>query len=412
MFSGLIGILLSIGVIILFTQRGWQLVWAMLTGSFIVAIFSGLAPVEWLRIIGVALRDSTTIYLTLIMITITSFGHLLRETGYLDGLIASLGEVFRDLRVLIAIIPALVGLLVVPGGAVFSAPLIEGIGNRLQMSRDRVASLNVIFRHLLFLAFPLYPGLLLASEISGINVYSLILFNLPVLILGLASVSSYFFRSYPASARPEEQKKPARRRYRKLIISLLPFILVLGLGIAFNLYFPLALSTGIVFCVVAGYPGHHKITSIKARAALVIPGINWSMALAMVGIMVFRNFIQASGVLDDLSVLLLDLGVPPLLLAIVFPLATGLIMANHTAAVGISLPLFLPLLPAGNAGVAYASMMFISSLAGYVASPFHLCLLLSAEYFKASLAAVIKKVAIANLILIALAVIQLLLYSA
>jgi hypothetical protein len=54
--------------------------------------------------------------------------------------------------------------------------------------------------------------------------------------------------------------------------------------------------------------------------------------------------------LDALSVLLLDLGIPLLLLVVLFPLLTGLVTGNNTASVAISVPLFLPLLPAGAWG--------------------------------------------------------------
>lgn len=411
MLAGLVGIFIAIVAIILLTWKGWKLEWAMFTGALIVGFFSGLSPVEGIIILGNSLRDPVTVYLLLVIIAITSFGNLLLKTGYLEGMIENLGKIIKDFRLLLGIIPALVGLLMVPGGAVFSAPMIEGMGKEVKMNKDIVASVNVVFRHLFYLIFPLYPPLLLIAEVSNIGIYSLIVFNLPVLILGLAVNSFYFFAKHSSSTRRSATKKMNARLGRELFISLFPFIMVLVLGIIFDVYFPLALLAGILFVVVAGYPGREEKYSFRERAAQIIPGINWSMALAIVGIMVFKDFVEASGALDDLSVMLLGFGMPLLLLAILFPFVTGIITANHSAAIGITISIFLHLLPQGNAGVAYMGIIFISSLAGYVASPFHLCLIFTVEHFKANLLPVLIKVSIACSFLVALGLVQFIIYT-
>ena len=79
---------------------------------------------------------------------------------------------------------------------------------------------------------------------------------------------------------------------------------------------------------------------------------------------------------------------------------------NNIASLGMSVPLFLPFLPTGDLGSAYLAAMYVASLAGYTASPFHLCLILSTEYFKASLPQVLKKVALVSSLLVIVSFLQ------
>ncbi len=77
----------------------------------------------------------------------------------------------------------------------------------------------------------------------------------------------------------------------------------------------------------------------------------------------------------------------------------------------IAITSFGNLLLQGNAGVAYMGIIFISSLAGYVASPFHLCLIFTVEHFKANLLQVLIKVSIACSFLVALGLVQFIIYT-
>lgn len=194
----------------------------------------------------------------------------------------------------------------------------------------------------------------------------------------------------------------------KLFISIFPFALVLILGLLFNLYFPLALLIGILYVVFIGNPKKEEKESFWRRVALLWTGINWSMVFAMIGIMVFKEFVQVAGSLDILSIFLLEMGVPLLLLVVLFPFLIGMITGNNVASVGMSVPLFLPLLPAGDVGSVYLAIMYVASLAGFTASPFQLSLILSAEYFRASLLQVVKKVSLIGFFLIVTSLIQIL----
>ncbi len=410
MFLGLLGIVGAIVLIIILTRRNWQLGWAMLAGSAVIALFSGLPPLVALRVFFGALTSPTTINLALIIAAITILGYLMQMTGSLQEIIKSLNRLVRDARVLMMVIPALVALLLIPGGAVFSAPMMEPLGKRLGMKPDSVSAANIVFRHLIYGIFPFYTSLLLIAEISRVDVYFFIRYNIPVLFFGFIFAFIYFFHGAPKGAARNIDSRVNLENISALLVSSLPFIIVLVLGVGFKVYFPLALLAGIICIILIGNPAAEKKGTAGERLAMVWPGIDWSMVLAIVGIMIFKDFVQASAALDDLSALLLDLGIPLLLLAVVFPMLTGMITGNNAAALGITVPLFLPLLPPGALGQAYLAIMFISGLMGYLPSPFHLCLVLSTQFLKGSLFQSIKEVMVPSMVIIAFALVPLLFY--
>jgi uncharacterized protein len=407
MIIGLGGIFAAIALVIWLTHRRVKLGWAMLAGSLGVAVCSGLAPIRILEVFWGGVSSPTTVNLVLIIGAITVLGHMLRETGSLQDIIESLNRLVRDIRLLMALIPALVALFMVPGGAVFSIPMLGPLGEKLNMKAETTAAVNIIYRHLSYLVFPFYTSLLLMSQLTGVNVYFFIRFNFPVLLLALVFSFFYFFRGIPQSLTKNDEARVSLKNLATFFSSSLAFIIVLVLGVGFHLYFPLALLAGIFYVILVGNPNSPDPKTLKERAALVLPGVDWSMILAIVGIMVFKDFVAASGALGHLSDVLLARGIPLLFLALLFPLLTGLITGNNAAALGISVPLFLPLVPPGARGEAYLAVMFVSGLMGYLASPFHLCLVLSTQYLGASLPRVIQRVMLASVIIIAVSLLPL-----
>jgi hypothetical protein len=76
--------------------------------------------------------------------------------------------------------------------------------------------------------------------------------------------------------------------------------------------------------------------------------------------------------------------IPPIILFALIPMFFGIIMGYNLGAIGISFPIlaaFIPLFNNGNM-VALASVLYISSMVGYLISPLHLCNVVSSEYLK------------------------------
>ncbi len=72
-------------------------------------------------------------------------GQLMKDTGDLDLIVSSLVCLLRSDKLLCMLIPALFGILTVPGGALMSAPLVEESAKGLKLSRARLSAVNLFF---------------------------------------------------------------------------------------------------------------------------------------------------------------------------------------------------------------------------------------------------------------------------
>lgn len=403
MVLGTFALITTIILIILLVRMKVKLWVVMLSGSLLMALFGRLPPITIVTTMLNSIIAPETIKLILIIIGITALGHILKATSSLDEIIANLRAIISDIRILIVFIPALIGILAVPGGAIMSAPLIEQMGDEVGLNRDLLATANVIFRHIYAYTFPTSPGMILMSSISGIDIIEILKFNIPIIIL-ILPLAFYYIFSKIKPAKVEREKIKVETVF-KLLKSLLPFIIIIVLGLVFKVYFPFAIFAGILYVILCTEKTPSYIASIKNRASMAFKGIKWDMVLAIAGIMIFKDIVAATGFLDEISSFLIEKGIPLFMLAIIFPFIAGLVTGNNSATVGLSVPLFLSIVPAGASGIPYYNLIYITSATSYLISPFHLCLVLTTEYYKASLPVVLRQVCFIGSWIIAVAII-------
>jgi len=109
-----------------------------------------------------------------------------------------------------------------------------------------------------------------------------------------------------------------------------------------------------------------------------------------------------TGVIADMTDLVISLGIPVIILITVIPFLVGLLVGDNSASVAILLPLFIPLVPsAGLTYSAYIAFLYASSTAGHIVSPAHPCFSLTNEYYKVD----IRKVFIMTLPMLAVVII-------
>ena len=102
-----------------------------------------------------------------------------------------------------------------------------------------------------------------------------------------------------------------------------------------------------------------------------------------------------TGVAEKFYSELIAINFPTALVAFAVPYAVGVLTGVTSAYIGVGFPIILPLLGSEslsfNAGMLLA---FAGGFMGVMSSPVHLCLVLTSEYFKASLFLSLRKIAI------------------
>ncbi|MBS7610212.1 DUF401 family protein, partial [Candidatus Bathyarchaeota archaeon] len=167
------GLFISLILIVVLVMKRINYGAALLIGTLTLAIFSLPTPEKFFKILLEALTDLSTWDLALITTLIPILAYCMKETGMVDGLVRSMKGSLPG-RATVSILPALMGALPMPGGALLSAPLIEEEGRRLRLTGEDESYINVWFRHWNFFIYPLSSTLILASSLAGISLFSLI----------------------------------------------------------------------------------------------------------------------------------------------------------------------------------------------------------------------------------------------
>jgi len=115
--------------------------------------------------------------------------NLLQEKGNLKNIVTSLKAFIKDPRLSLIIPPAFMGLLPMPAGALFSAPMVEESSKNLKIGAENKTFLNYWSRHLWEYTWPLYPGLILTTAIFNVPIRKIIFAQFP---LTLAAVFAGF----------------------------------------------------------------------------------------------------------------------------------------------------------------------------------------------------------------------------
>ncbi len=402
----LIGVIVAFIVVILLIRKKWNFGATLLLGSLIVGIFS-LQEIQPVDIAKAFLRaniysmdegklSTTTLELALIMLFINILAVMMQETGAMTKLIDSLRRVFSKGSIL-AVIPAVFGLLPVPGGALFSAPMVDKEGDKLGVSKENKTILNVWFRHIWFFVYPFSSAMILicSQDFSNINIYDLVAIQIPgflfMAIIGVLILK----RSIPEKVMKENNIK--ENFERRGLLYLIPIILPIMLSMLISTFSRFPSTTSILISLPFGILALLGLLVIDGLAdrnysKILKKGLSWKLPLAIVGIMTFREMIKTSGTVEIISGITSTSYLPAIIIIVLVPFIFGVITGYNLGAVALSYPIIEPLFPlVGTNIVAITSLIFTSSLVGYIISPVHLCVVVSCEYFKTDLSKVYKR---------------------
>jgi hypothetical protein len=126
--------------------------------------------------------------------------------------------------------------------------------------------------------------------------------------------------------------------------------------------------------------------------------------------MVFQETLRLTGALDGVSRFFIASGLPVLLIISVIPFIAGLMTGFTIAYVGITFPVILPLMGGAQPDLGLLSLAYGAGFAGVMLSPFHLCLVLSGEYFGADLAKIYHRLWLPSILVMAAALVPLWLF--
>jgi integral membrane protein (TIGR00529 family) len=387
----LVGVIVAFVVIIFLIRKRVNFGISILIGSVIIGVFS-LGSIQVVDIPKAFIEASfysfeeqqffsETIELALLLLLIYVLAKCMQETGAITRLIDSLRTFFSRGGTL-GVIPAVYGLMPVPGGALFSAPMIDEEGKKYKLDKNQKNFLNIWFRHIWFPIYPVSSAMILVTSerFSNFNIYLLVAADIPAFIAAIL-IGTWFLKRFIKTTTPKEQH--VEREYRGLkylVPPVLPIVFYAVLqyfGVIHIRSFLLGVGCSIVllFFLIDMNP--------KEYLMLVKNSLVWKLPLAIFGILIFRQMFEVSGANLLLGDIIKTLPIPALFIVILIPLILGTLTGYNLGAIALSYFLVEPFFTfTGISLVGVTSLIFMSSLAGYLISPIHLCNVLSSEYLK------------------------------
>ncbi|BCB95155.1 hypothetical protein JZK55_00770 [Dissulfurispira thermophila] len=363
--------------ILIFLRLKWNIGYVLLLASGLLAILYLMPIPTILSTIKSTVADPVTIKLFFALTLIKSLEMILREKQVLSKMMEASRNILKRKKAVIISMPMLIGLLPSLGGAYFSAPMVEESTKGLKMSQEEKGFINYWFRHPWEYILPLYPGILLASAITGIELRSLILVNLTYALLIFITGFLFSMRGVKGGF-----AKKVERRKRDLW-SFLPVLLILLMVMAMHIELHYALGFTILLLFV-----FYRF-SPKEAFRVIRHGFTPDVIVIVFGTMLFKFTMENSGAVAHLSQYFKDVGIPILPILFILPFLSGLLTGITVGFVSSTFPLLMSL--AGGAHLNEITFAFASGFTGVLLSPVHLCFVLTREYFKADIAGIYRK---------------------
>ena len=408
--SALLYTLGAFGLILILARFKVPLSVAITAGAVAIGVLFKMAPVKIAHTAVAGAIRSETIALAGIVSILIALSETMRVSGQMERIVFLAKAFLRRPAVAMAALPALIGLLPMPGGALFSAPMIESAAGKISVSGSRLSAINYWFRHIWECWWPLYPGMILAVSITKLDFLSFIRFQFPLSLIMIACGLLLLRNTHPdlhvASPPPPIG---TRRKLLKETSSI--WLIVLVWGVVKLLLRTLAYSppspqpgepalagTDAVLAVVHVYVpiGMGLIVSLiwtirlnRLRGGTVRKAFSdkrvYTMALLVVGVMIFEHMLTSADAAGQISRELAELHVPVLVVIAILPFIAGMVTGIAAGFVGTSFPIIMGLLEAmPNRGPIppYIALAFFFGHMGQMISPVHLCYILSNRYFK------------------------------
>ncbi len=311
----------------------------------------------------------------------------LREVGYLDLLVR--GSSGMGCRGSCFMVPAVVGLLPIPGAALISAIAMRGrYIDELGMSPEGAAFINYWFSHVWILSWPLYHGIILGAAILSTSPEVILSITWPgFVVLAVAGVVVAYptFRRVRCGLADGSWKDFIKALWPLALLAFLLFVLKLQL--LYSLLIVNFLSALILKVRLSHFRNALKLATTPRIYIIVLETL------------LLKNLLITTGAPQTFFAAFSFTGLPEEVIVVTVPMILSFATNNEVSALPLMINYIAP------EGVIKASTLFLAYLggsAGVMISPIHPCFALTVDHFKANPAKTLALIIPATLIATAL----------
>ena len=375
----------------------------LLGGAFLGVVF-GMGIMPLLETATLSLVQEKFLYLLSIVGLIMVLSDGLERSGQSKRLMEAMSGYLINPKMRLIFFPALIGLLPMPGGAIFSAPMVKTMGEKMAISAEDQATINYWFRHVWEMAWPLYPGIILTVALADIPISAFISRTWP-------GVVAVFFFGWLFLLRPVvpkivagvDAKDTGGRDFGKVRREGLPLLIAIvgAIGcesalasfspqVPFELGVIVALLAAVATVMIQNGLGFDFLRQVLTKKTM------WSMLMVIAAIFIFKDTMHAAGIVEEMAAA--AGGGAALFAASVFlPFLVGMVAGVNVAFVGATFPLLLGLLR--NLGmdslvIPYLVIATFAGFTGVMISPIHICFVLTCNFFGADISSTWRRLVV------------------
>jgi hypothetical protein len=370
-------------------------------GAIVLAFWSGYSAREAAGVAWWRFSSASNLLLMLIIFQVIWLSSQMAATGVMRDLVGAVRRLVSR-RAAMAVLPAAIGFLPMPGGALFSAPLVDSCDADGCISPGLKAQTNHWFRHVWEYWWPLYPGLLLTLEITGLEVWQFALVGVPLSLCAMAGGWFFLLRRIEpeGEADPVAEEAGAGDGVFRLM---LPIAVVIGCYAAvrlcyagvragwpeaprLNRYVPMVIG----LCAAMAVLQRQRPLGREAWRRVLLSARAANMAAIVAAVRVYGAFIESElpggGTLAaEMHAEMEAWGIPLILLLMLLPFVSGLATGLTIGFVGPVFPIIFSLPGQGESATALlatGALAFACGFMGTMLSPVHVCLVVSSEHFR------------------------------
>lgn len=381
---------------------------ALIGGGLALNLWAGIAPVVMAANLGDAFMNPDLWMLLAITAMIVEIGRFMTagdNAAQIVGAIQRWGGRHGRAWTLMAL-PATMGLVPMPAGALFSAPFVQQAGGE-EGNPPWKTAVNYWFRHIWEHWWPLYPGVIVAMSVFEIDAWHFV--GAEILFTPISALAGYLFLVRPHMRRLELTASKATGDGRRALFLMLPIFLVvvlfLLLPLGLDAVFPglgtqrkkmlgllLALAAALVLVVRDSQrtgrdgPRHRVFSAVFSSRSL-------NILSSLGGVLVFKSLLDASGLLPGGAAELAESGIPLPCAVAALPFLAGLVTGIAVGFTGTAFPLVVGMMEVEGSGLRPLATLVLAygfGFTGMMLSPVHLCLVTTREYFSSSYRATVR----------------------
>ncbi len=391
----------TLSFILILNALSKKLLLSLVCGAAMLALWTGQEPGAMAEI---SFHRSISLNNILLLLTVCQVMWLSRQmqiSGVMDELVGRVRQKISK-RGAMAALPALIGFLPMPGGALFSAPMLDSCDPENHADASIKARTNHWFRHVWECWWPMFPGVLLTMELTGFDVPQMLMLGLPISLAAILAGYLLLLRRIPDPSGDPRPTLHGDTSYFGVLKLLKPIIVVIityaairtGHAIArghftalpgLNRYLPMNVGLFLAMAVLQverPLRGNDWKEVLLSRQVL-------NMALIVLAVRIYGAFIEAEtpggyDLVEQMRSELSNWGIPVRAVIMILPFITGLATGMAVGYIGASFPIVLHLI---GADPSFGEMLSMTVLAygfgymGFFLSPVHVCLVVTCKHF-------------------------------